>query len=253
MITAVRMECWKSRRRCLWLVCAALLGVELLWIFWSFHNPSQQEREKGWSYLLYNMPLLNGILFPVIGSVLASRIADVEHKGNTLKLLETIQPKTQLLHAKLLLGAAYLLPIAVIQVFMLLGMGFFYHFYGQPALTDYFEYAFFTSSSCFAVFALQLVLSITIKNQVIPLCIGLAGSFAALLLMFLPSNLARLLFGPYGFFGALSFIYMSDWNPDTRVFTFIRTPTPWDNYAVLLAWVTATYVLGRILLKRKEL
>lgn len=107
---------------------------------------------------------------------------------------------------------------------------------------------------CFhLVFALQLVLSITIKNQVIPLCIGLAGSFAALLLMFLPSNLARLLFGPYGFFGALSFIYMSDWNPDTRVFTFIRTPTPWDNYAVLLAWVTATYVLGRILLKRKEL
>ncbi len=38
MTTALRMEFWKSRRRGLWLVCAALLGVELLWLFWSFRT-----------------------------------------------------------------------------------------------------------------------------------------------------------------------------------------------------------------------
>lgn len=250
---ALRIEFWKSRRRGLWLVCAALLAVELLWIFWAFHNPSEQDREKGWLYLLYNMPLLNGILFPVIGATLASRVADVEHKGNTLKLLETIQPKAQLFHAKLLLGALYLLPIAVLQVAFLLGIGRFYGFYGTPNPTDYWQYALFTFTPCFGVYALHLALSLRIKNQVVPLCIGLGGSFAALLLMFLPSQLARLLCGPYGYFGALSFIWMFDWNPDTRYYRFERIATPWGAFAALLVWIAVIYLAGRTALRRKEL
>ncbi len=253
MIPALRIEFWKSRRRWLWLVCAALLAVELLWIIWSFHNPSERDRQKGWLYLLYNMPLLNGILFPTIGAVLASRIADVEHKGNTLKLLETIQPKAQLLHAKLVMGFAYLLPIAVIQVAVLLGAGYAVGFYGTPNLTDYWQYGLFTFTSCFAVYELHLLLSLAVKNQMIPLCIGLSGSFVALLLLFLPVGAVRLLCGPYGFFGALSFIYMADWDPDTRVFHLIRMPTPWGEFAVLLAWIAVIYIAARIVLKRKEL
>ncbi len=252
-MTALRMEFWKSRRRGLWLVCAALLAVELLWIFWAFHNPSEQERQKGWLYLLYNMPLLNGILFPVIGATLASRTADIEHKGNTLKLLETIQPKAQLFHAKLLLGACHLLPLAALQAAALLGIGFYYGFYGQPDPTNYWQYALFTFTACFAVYALHLALSLTIKNQFVPLCIGLGGSFIALLLMFLPYELPRLLCGPYGFFGALSFIYMSDWDPKTRIYHFLRIPTPWGSFAALLVWIAAIYVFGRIALDRKEL
>ncbi len=253
MMTALRMEIWKSRRRWLWLICAALLAVELLWIFWAFHHPGEQDRQKGWLYLLYNMPLLNGVLFPVIGGTLASRVADVEHKGNTLKLLETLQTEARLFHAKLLLGMLYLLTIVVLQIVMILGMGVFYGFYGRPVLLDYVQYALFLFTACFAVYAFQLVLSMTVKNQVVPLCIGLAGSFIALLLMFLPYPLPRLLCGPYGFFGALSLVYMKDWNRDTRIFQLVRIPTPWGSFAVLLVWMVVIYLVGRIVLHRKEL
>lgn len=252
-MTSLRMEFLKARRRGLWLVCAALLAVELLWIFWAFRNPSPQDREKGWLYLLYHMPLLNGILFPVIGAALASRVADAEHKGNTFKLLETIQPKARLFHAKLALGGLYLLPIAVLQAAILLGIGFFYGFYGSPNPSDYREYVLFTFCVCFAIYELQLALSLTIRNQVVPLCVGLCGSFAALLLMFLPYQTPRLLCGPYGFFGALSFVYMRDWNPETRVYHFERIPTPWGGFAVLLVWVAVVYLAGRAALQRKEL
>lgn len=252
-MTALRMEFWKSRRRGLWLVCAALLGVELLWIIWAFRNPTEKQKALGWLDLMYNMPLLNGVLVPVIAGTLASRIADLEHRGNTLKLLETIQPKTQLFHAKLLFGALHLLPLALLQVSILLVMGFHYGFYGQPNLFDYGLYTLFMFTSCFAIYELHLLLSLAIKNQVVPLCIGLGGSFIALLLMFLPYNFARLLCGPYGFFGALSFIWMEDWDPETRIIKFVRMPTPWGTYAVLIGWIIVIYLAGRIVLKRKEL
>lgn len=253
MSTALRVEFWKSRRRWYCLLGAALLAVELLWILWAFRSTDAQDREIGWMYMLYNMPLLNGILFPVIGAALASRVVDVEHKGNTLKLLETLQPKVRLLNAKLVLGVFYLLPLAVIQVIVLLGAGRVYGFYGAPVLTDYALYALFTFVACFAIYELQLVLSLTIKNQMVPLCIGLGGAFVALLLMFLPSGLARLLCGPYGFFGALSFILMVDWNKDTRIIHLVRSQTPWGSFAVLLCWMVVIYLAGRAALRRKEL
>lgn len=253
MSAALRVEFWKSRRRWYWLLGAALLAVELLWILWSFNSPSEQDLETGWMGLLYNMPLLNGILFPVIGAALASRVADVEHKGNTLKLLETLQPKARLLNAKLILGVFQLLPLAVVQVIVLLGAGRFYGFYGAPVLMDYALYALFTFSACFAVYELQLVLSLLLRNQMVPLCIGLGGAFVALLLMFLPFDLARLLCGPYGFFGALSFVRMEDWNKETRIFHLVRVQTPWVSFAVLLCWMAAIYLAGHAVLRRKEL
>lgn len=253
MTTALRMECWKSRRRGLWLVCATLLGVELLWILWGFQNPSEQELVLGWRYLLYSLPPINGILVPVIAATLASRIADLEHKGNTLKLLETIQPKPQMLNAKLAFGALHLLPFALIQTAGLLGAGFLIGFYGPAPFADYALNGLFTFCTSFAIYGLHLMLSLLIKNQIVPLCIGLGGSFIALLLMFLPADLARLVCGPYGFSGALTFVWMTSWDPDTRVMELTRTPTPWGSFAVLLAWMLAIYIIGRAALKRKEL
>lgn len=253
MTTALRMEFWKSRRRGLWLVCAALLGVELLWLFWSFRSPSEQEKKLGWQYLLYSLPLINGILIPIIAASLASRVADLEHKGNTLKLLETLQPKARLLNAKLAFGALYLLPLAAIQTAVLLGMGFLFGFFGPAPYNDYALNGLFIFCTAFAIYELHLVLSLLIKNQIVPMCIGLGGSFIALLLMFLPSQLARLLCGPYGFSGALSFVWMTSWDPDTRVMELTRMPTPWGVFAVLLIWMFAIYVIGRAALERKEL
>lgn len=253
-MTALRMEFAKSRRRGLWLVCAALLAVEMAWMIWSFRQPSEQDIRLGWMLLFYNMPLLNGILFPIIGATLASRVADVEHKGNTLKLLEAIQPKTQLFHAKLLLGMLYIASLTALQAAAMIAMGLHFGFAGDPPMMDMAQYALFVFTTCFAVYLLQLSLSLTIRNQMVPLCVGLGGSFLGLLLMFIPQMpWVRRLCGPFGYFGVLMFVWMADWDKDTRVMELIRVPSDWASFTMLLGWIVIIYIVGRAVFVRKEL
>ena len=91
MRTALRLEFLKSKRRGLMLTTLLLVGFEVLWIYMAFRNPSANEIQIGWMELLYQVPALNSIILPVTAAVIASRLADVEHKGETWKLLETIQ------------------------------------------------------------------------------------------------------------------------------------------------------------------
>lgn len=254
MMTALRMEFAKSRRRGLWLICSALLAVELLWIIWAFRDPDAQDIRLGWLLLFYNMPLLNSLLFPIIGATLASRIADLEHKGNTLKLLEAIQPKPQIFHAKLLLGALYIAALTAVQAAVLLLMGLYHGFAGAPPLVDLAQYSLFVFTTCFAIYVLQLSLSLVIRNQMIPLCVGLGGSFLGLLLMFIPQlPWLRRLCGPFGYYGVLMFVWMADWDKDTRVMELIRVPSDWAGFAMLLGWLVLLYLAGRAAFFRKEL
>lgn len=60
--------------------------------------------ENGYLMLLYQLPMVNTIFFPVLGMVVASRLCDLEHKGDNLKLLCTLEEKGRLFDAKLLYG-----------------------------------------------------------------------------------------------------------------------------------------------------
>ena len=87
----LRLEFYKTKRRKVWLTMFALLSVQLLWGLWSMSNPKEWELQSGWMSLLYFLSLLDGIMVPTMMSVLASRLADIEHKGNTYKQLETLR------------------------------------------------------------------------------------------------------------------------------------------------------------------
>ena len=82
MIT-LRMEFQKIKRKKIALTMCALLCVQFAWLLWSGSHPGENERLNGWISMLYNLPLVSVIMMPTIMSVLASRLADVEHKGNT--------------------------------------------------------------------------------------------------------------------------------------------------------------------------
>lgn len=129
-MTALRLEFFKTKRRGLWMIVGALILCEMAWLLWAFRNPDAEDLRLGWMLLLYNIPLLNGIIFPLIAAVLASRLADLEHKSGSLKLLETVQSPRALFTAKYLCGAAYVLAVNLIESAVLLGMGAFYGFKG---------------------------------------------------------------------------------------------------------------------------
>ena len=85
------IELKKTKRRGIWLVLTAFLFVFAAWMLYCVND--DQFLDFGWMMSLYNAPLINAILLPIAVAVFASRIIDMEHKGNTWKLLETQQSK----------------------------------------------------------------------------------------------------------------------------------------------------------------
>ena len=111
----LQLEFYKIKRRKVWLTTFAMLAVQMLWGMWNFRNPKDWELECGGMALLYMFSLLDGVMMPTIMSVLASRLADIEHKGNTYKQLETLRSAGSLYHAKALCGSII---IAVMLIYV---------------------------------------------------------------------------------------------------------------------------------------
>ncbi|MDR3891050.1 MAG: ABC transporter permease, partial [Blautia sp.] len=83
----------KQKRRRIWLIPLGFLVILYLWISVSRNSFYADDLAMGYSFLLYQLPLLNVVLVPVMTAVIASRLCDMEIKGNTLKLLYTLQKR----------------------------------------------------------------------------------------------------------------------------------------------------------------
>ena len=124
MSTLVRLEFYKCRRRQIFLICAGLLGAELVWFGVYLARQDPEDLLQGWMLTLYNLAMVDAILFPLGTAVLASRNCEIEHKGATLKLLETATTPGRLYAAKLIWGALVLGAVSLVRtvLFVLLGI-----------------------------------------------------------------------------------------------------------------------------------
>ena len=100
----LKLEFFKCRRRKILLVCAAVLAAELLWIVSTFLRQDAEDLRQGWMLLLYNLAMVDAIIMPISVATIASRNCELEHKGTTLKLLETMAAPGALYAAKLAVG-----------------------------------------------------------------------------------------------------------------------------------------------------
>ena len=250
MTRAVSLEFYKARRRGMWLVVAAFAGMLLLWLLFSVRNPSEDERASGWVFLVYTAPLLQSIMAPVLAAVLASRLADLEWKGNTLKLLETVQRPSQLYAAKALCGTLYLGVYTALCCAVMLAAGLCAGFYGAPSLTQYALSALFVFAAAESLFLFQLAFSMLVRGQMAPLTAGLLGAFLGLLLLYMPpSPLTALL--PWGEFSALMLVGMN-WDPVTRFIEYYAVPPNWAAFICCLLWCAALFGFGCARFCRKE-
>jgi hypothetical protein len=250
MITALGMEFYKTRRRKVWLVVGALIGAQLLWALWSLTRMDAQDLSTGWQYCLYQFPLLNSIMMPVIAAVVASRLCDVEHKGQTLRLLETVMPAGRLFDVKFLCGAGYILAAALLQVLVMLITGLAAGFPGEVPADMLGFYLLFTTAVSLTILLFQQVLSLLFTNQMVPLSVGLVGSFAGLFSMFFPEGFQKFLLWSY--YGVLMFVRM-DWDPETRISNFYWTSIDWSGLVSLAVFFCVIYIVGRVLFVKKEL
>ncbi len=250
MIKALAMEFQKIRRRKVWAIVAALISVQILLALWGVDRMDAHELSQGWMHFLYQFPILNSIMMPVMAAVVASRLCDIEHKGQTLKLLHTVMPAGRLFAAKFLCGALYMLAAALLQIMVIVSAGLVIGFEGSPPLDKLLYYLLFTTAVNLTILLLQQVLSLLFRNQMIPLTVGIIGSFAGLFIMFFPQNLGRFLL--WGYYGVLMFVGL-DWDRATRIADFYYVPVDWTGFSILAIMFCMIYIIGRALFIRKEM
>ena len=247
---ALFVEYRKQRHLFVWLIPLVFLAVLFLWGMAGQRNLSDYDLAQGYSYLLYQLPLLNCILMPTMLSVIASRICDMEVKGQTWKLLFTLQNKGSFYDWKFLTEFLYLLLFCLGQLGVLLLYGILYGYPEPlPAMLFLRHLAATLTAGC-AVLTLQHILSLLSTNQIIPLLVGLAGSFLGLFSEFFPSALAR--FVLWGYFGA--FVpYGIHWNKGTEEVLLIPREFPTGLFAGFCVFTILFYLLCRHIFIRKEL
>lgn len=140
----LRLEFFKCRRRKIARVCAAVLAAELLWFGAYLARQDAGDLAQGWMLLFYNLALIDAIFLPVSVAVIASRNCELEHKGTTLKLLETLAAPGRLYGAKLVWGALVLAALLAVRSAAFAAMGAAAHFPGE---IPWGRFALFTVSS----------------------------------------------------------------------------------------------------------
>lgn len=247
---ALQLEFYKIRRRKVWLSMFAMLGVQLLWGAWTMRDPKERELASGWMSLLYSLTVLDGLMMPSIMSLLASRLADIEHKGNTYKQLKTLRPAGSLYHAKALCGLIIITVLLASQAAFFILFGYFLGYEGNPDPRYYLLSYGLKLAGCLSLFLLQLLLSMLFANQMVPLVAGLGGSMVALLIMFV----SHYSFLPWGGNLSASLVGM-DWDEATRIITYYyRDYSPAEIAAVIciFVWIAIFYIAGRTMFAHRE-
>ena len=256
MIRLLRCEYLKSRRRFVPVTALAVTAIAFVWATYGDYD-SESGRfmiENGWMNFLYQLPLLNAIFFPIISIVVASRLADVEHKGGCLKQLCAIEQKGKLFDAKLIYGLGIILFSVVIHWCAVIAFGKYMDFGGELPWKLYLIFLAFTALPTALVYIIQHSLSLIFKNQAVSFFAGIIGTFAGLFSMFLPQFPALRRCLPWGHYGALQFVGLFGWTKETRYENayFEIMGIDWTFFAVSAAAAIVIYLIGRRIFCKKE-
>ena len=182
----------KLHTRYVWLVPVGFLALLLLWTLASARNFDDMDRATGYQYFLYSMSLMNSIFMPVMLAVVASRLCDMEIRGNTLKLLYTLERPGRFYDIKYLFEMKYLIVFSAGETLGLILLGKVMGF-TERIRPDMFAEHFIAMTAVGAVIlSIQHVLSLVSDNQILPLIVGIAGGFLGLFSMFFPAAVNRL-------------------------------------------------------------
>ncbi len=243
------LEFYKCRRRKIVLVCATMLAVELIWMCVFLTRQDAENLQQGWMLLIYNLIIVDAIVLPLSVATLASRNCELEHKGSTWKLLETMVPPGSLYTTKLCWGALVLALLLMIRAGLFLAVGVYSQFPGPIPWGWMGLLTFVSWAVSMMVYALQQGLSLRFVNQAAALVCGISGSFLGLLSMLFPAWLKRCV--PWGYYGLLSFVGM-DWEPATGVTRFYWLWPQAADAALLAVWAALFLAAGRTLFVNKE-
>ena len=216
------------------------VGIGLIVVLWASASApgTADERATGYSALLYALPIMNAVVMPVGMAALASRIWDAETKGQTCKLLFTLQSRDSLFGAKTALGMLENLLVCALEGLALPVLGMSQGFTEVLNAGIFLWLLLCTFCVNGMLYFLAFLLSIRLANQVAALAVGFCGALLGLFAAFMPPWVSYLI--PFGYYIPLSPIGMN-WDADTRIAEMFLRPLCWPllAFTVLLAAVLA--------------
>ena len=248
-IRQMRAEKLKARNKKAVLVPLGFLAFDFLWAIWQVSSMDPGELPDGYMMFFYQLPTMNVILLPLMISVIASRICDMEVKGDTMKLLFTLQKRTGFFDCKYLTCMKYLLVFVAGQGIMLPVLGNVYHF-GRLKLSLLFLHMLVTLAVSAVILCIQQFLYLLSENQLLPLAVGIAGCFLGLFSMFFPAPVARLVL--WGYYAVFACVGM-DWDADiNKILGYYEIPFPTVSFLLFLAAGAVLYLICRAIIIKKE-
>ena len=244
----LRAERQKLRHKKAFLVPLLFLGFQSLWLLWQLTYLKPEETPFGYSVMLYQLPIVDAILLPLMTALIASRVCDMEVKGDTLKLLFTVQKQRDFYDCKYLSCLKYLLFFVLGQGAVILIAGTLSGFgnFRPGALLLYLVQVFAVSAVSLCI---QQALSLLSQTQLLPLGVGLAGCFLGLFSMFFPKPVNLLVL--WGYYAVFSTTGM-DWDRATRISTYYEVPFPVVTFVLFLAAGAVLYLVCRAIVLKKE-
>lgn len=244
------IELKKIRRRHIGLLYLALLALILTWMSWCLKDMDDVILSQGYYLMLLNLPLMNAILLPTVLAAVCSRICDVEIKGNTLKLLCTLESRQNIYHIKLLINAIYLLLFSLAEAGIILLLGKIFSIQQAlplPQLGTFILSTFFVS---LVLILLQQPLSLLFENQLFPLFLGVGGSFLGLFSWFFPELPLRYLV-PWGYYYVSATVTLY-YEKTTREVTYYPIAFPIFYFGLFLIFGVIVYFIGKTRFLKKE-
>ena len=240
-MAAFRAELQKAHRRHDLALCLLIPGIVVLWVG-GLAPADPEELANGYSALLYSLPVIEAILMPVMMAVLASRLWDMEIKGNTAKLLYTLQSRRSLVAGKAVFGVLEVLLVTVLELAGVPVLGRV-HGYTEAFPTGQLCYLFVCTLAVDAMlFFGEFLLMLWVGNPLPALCVGIVGALVGLFSAFMPPLASY--FVPFGYYIPLSAYEVANWDKATHTVTYGTRSFNWGLLAFTLALGAVLFALA---------
>ena len=194
------LELYKLKHRKVFLTFLVILGVELLFVFSNYGNNKNflnmvsDPAAPAWEDLIIGSAAINGLFFPILAAVIASRICDMEHKGNTWKLLEcNNQNRRSIWFCKFTIVSTLMMLAIFIQAFIIIAYGNSMGIVQPLPVRTLLGFVLGTAMITFVVVTIQVFFSLVCTNQLIPMSIGMIGALIGFISTLLPPGIRNIL------------------------------------------------------------
>lgn len=247
----IRLEFYKLRHKHLFLTITLFLLVEIMWAFMATSMSISRNLEIArWETLILMLSTLNGLFLPVFSAICVSRVCDMEHKGNTWKLLLTISvTRGQLYAAKYICACLVMLWICILQVFSISAFGLIKGFEEPVPFLLLAQFLTGTVLTNMVIIALQQWVSMALKNQAFALTLGMIGGFIGMAADLFPLGVRR--FFVWSYYTGLSPIKQNYVNEQMQ-FIIQDLSTLLPMMVVLIMAGNVIYLAGSIHISRQE-